>query len=95
MFNRGDKTIETNIVPITEAGDTNLYGILIVLNDISAIKRLEQVRKDFVANVSHELKTPVATISGFAETLLAENPDNHENVREFSQIIYNEVAPPR
>jgi two-component system phosphate regulon sensor histidine kinase PhoR len=91
LFNRGDKTIETNIVPITEAGDTNLYGILIVLNDISAIKRLEQVRKDFVANVSHELKTPVATISGFAETLLAENPDNHENVREFSQIIYNEA----
>lgn len=60
------------------------------MNDITEIKRLETVRRDFVANVSHELKTPVAAISGFAETLMEEKGDNPENIKEFSQIIYDE-----
>ncbi|MFM7138114.1 MAG: histidine kinase dimerization/phospho-acceptor domain-containing protein, partial [Planctomycetota bacterium] len=45
-------------------------GAVIVLNDVTDIERLENVRRDFVANVSHELKTPVASIKGFVETLL-------------------------
>jgi two-component system phosphate regulon sensor histidine kinase PhoR len=60
-----------------------------VLNDISELKRLERVRRDFVANVSHELKTPVASISGFAETLM--NESDPRNVKEFSQTIYDEA----
>ncbi len=44
-------------------------GVLLVLNDITRLKRLEDVRRDFVANVSHELKTPITTILGFVETL--------------------------
>ena len=62
-----------------------------MLNDITEMKRLEQVRKDFVANVSHELKTPVASISGFAETLLAEGGKDPDNVVEFTRIIYDEA----
>jgi two-component system phosphate regulon sensor histidine kinase PhoR len=46
-----------------------------VLHDVSEVRRLETVRRDFVANVSHELKTPLTSISGYAETLLSENPD--------------------
>ncbi len=45
-------------------------GALVVLHDLTPIKRLENVRRDFVANVSHELKTPVTSIKGFVETLL-------------------------
>ena len=45
-------------------------GAVIVLNDITEMQRLENVRRDFVANVSHELKTPVASIKGFVATLL-------------------------
>lgn len=90
LFNSGDKKVEMNVVPILERNHQDLHGILVVLNDISEVKRLEQVRKDFVANVSHELKTPIATISGFAETLLSENPDTSDNIHEFSQIIYDE-----
>lgn len=86
----GGKIVEINIVPIKD--NMNLIqGVLVVLNDISEMKRLEQVRKDFVANVSHELKTPVAAISGFAETLLDEGGEDQETVREFSRIIYNEA----
>ena len=44
-------------------------GAVVVLNDVTRLKRLEAVRRDFVANVSHELKTPVTSIKGFAETL--------------------------
>ena len=44
---------------------------LIVIHDITAVRRLERMRSEFVANVSHELKTPIAAVKGFAETLLA------------------------
>lgn len=46
------------------------FNILIVLNDVTRIRRLENIRRDFVANVSHELKTPITSIKGFVETLL-------------------------
>ncbi|MDD3364593.1 MAG: ATP-binding protein [Syntrophomonas sp.] len=86
----GARIIEANVVPIkNEALATQ--DILVVLNDITELKRLEQVRKDFVANVSHELKTPVTSISGFAETLLDEGGKNSDNVMEFTTIIYDEA----
>lgn len=84
----GDKTVQTNIVPIENA--SGLQGILVVVNDITELKKLETIRKDFVANVSHELKTPIAAISGFAETLMVENSDN-PTAQEFSRIIYDEA----
>jgi len=90
LNNLGGKIIEVHAVPISETEGFVPAGVLLVLNDITELKRLEQVRKDFVANVSHELKTPVATISGFAETLLAEQSEN-EHVHEFSSIIYEEA----
>ncbi len=48
-------------------------GAVIVIHDITALKRLEAVRRDFVANVSHELKTPLTVVRGYAETLLADD----------------------
>lgn len=89
LENLGGKIIEVHAVPISETEGFVPAGVLLVLNDITELKRLEQVRKDFIANISHELKTPVANISGFAETLLAEQSEN-EHVHEFSSIIYEE-----
>jgi len=61
-------------------------GAVIVLNDVTDVQRLENVRRDFVANVSHELKTPLTSISGYTETLLTDTPDAATS-REFLAII--------
>lgn len=61
-------------------------GAILVLHDQTEIRRLEAVRRDFVANVSHELKTPLTSISGYAETLLAERPDAATE-RQFLETI--------
>ena len=47
-------------------------GTLLVLSDVTHLRRLETIRRDFVANVSHELKTPLTAIAGYAETLASE-----------------------
>lgn len=47
--------------------DDEWKGIVLVFHDMTEIKKLEQMRKDFVANVSHELKTPITSIKGFTE----------------------------
>jgi len=62
-------------------------GAVIVLNDVTDIQHLENVRRDFVANVSHELKTPVASIKGFVETLLDGAADNPLDNRRFLEIV--------
>lgn len=68
-------------------GPGQAMGAVIVLNDITRLRRLEEVRQDFVANVSHELKTPITSIKGFVETLLDDPNPSPENVRRFLQII--------
>jgi two-component system phosphate regulon sensor histidine kinase PhoR len=62
-------------------------GAVIVLNDVTDVQRLENVRRDFVANVSHELKTPIASIKGFVETLLDGAADDPADARRFLQIV--------
>lgn len=61
--------------------------LLIVLNDVTRLRRLENVRQDFVANVSHELKTPVTSIKGFVETLRDGALDSPDDARRFLDII--------
>ena len=83
-----EKTLLTHWVPLQD-GETRL-GVVAVFHDISDLKRLEKVRRDFVANVSHELRTPITVIKGYAETLLegklAADP---ERSARFLGIIYN------
>jgi two-component system, OmpR family, phosphate regulon sensor histidine kinase PhoR len=67
-------------------GEKIQYGI-IVLNDITKLKKLENVRRDFVANVSHELKTPITSILGFVETLRDGALEDQTKAREFLDII--------
>ncbi len=62
-------------------------GAIIVINDVTNLRRLENMRRDFVANVSHELKTPITSIEGFAETLLDGALESPEDARRFVEII--------
>lgn len=66
-------------------------GAVIVLNDVTSLRKLETIRKDFVANVSHELKTPITLIKGFVETLQQGAIENREEADRFLTITINQV----
>ncbi|QAY68429.1 two-component system histidine kinase PnpS [Paenibacillus protaetiae] len=84
-----ERLLELNLVPVHP--DTSEFaGVLLVLQDVTAVRRLERVRSEFVANVSHELKTPIAAVKGFAETLLSGGVKDEETARSFLQIIFDE-----
>ncbi|NTW66921.1 MAG: PAS domain-containing protein [Nitrospirae bacterium] len=74
------------ISPLFHGNDV-LSGFVAIFHDITQLKKLEQVRKDFVANISHELKTPITAIQGFAETLLEGALDDREHARKFLETI--------
>ena len=80
-----DRTLRVRGTPLNDPSGEG--GAVIVLNDITDIRHLENVRRDFVANVSHELKTPVASIKGFVETLLEGRVDDPADRRRFLEII--------
>jgi two-component system, OmpR family, phosphate regulon sensor histidine kinase PhoR len=71
---------------------TEPSGAVVVLHDVTDLRRLERVRQDFVANVSHEFKTPLTAIQGFAETLLAGALEDPRNNRRFLEIIREHAA---
>jgi len=86
----GDRTVVFSARPLAEG------GTLLVLSDVTDVRRLETVRRDFVANVSHELKTPLTAIAGYAETLAAEASDAQatgfaqtivENARRMQRLV--------
>lgn len=82
---------DISIAPVM-SGTGEPAGAVAVLHDVSEVRRLEQVRRDFIANVSHELKTPLATILGFAETLLTGALEDREHNRRFVSIIRDQAA---
>ena len=78
------RNFSVTAAPVRSA-DAN--GAVMVLHDITELRRLERVRRDFVANVSHEFKTPLTAIQGFAETLLSGALDDVANRSHFVEII--------
>lgn len=81
-----DLFLQVHTTPISGNGKLE-KSILVVIHDISRVKQLENMRKDFVANVSHELKTPVTLINGFVETLVDGAINDREKTLEFLQVI--------
>ena len=69
----------------------NRIGAIVVLNDVTRLWRLENIRRDFVANVSHEIRTPVTAIKGFVETLRDESVRKAEDGERFLEIIEKHV----
>ncbi len=79
------KIFRINASPVFEKGVVS--GCLVVIHDITEIRRLETMRRDFVANVSHELKTPLTSIKGYVETLLDGALEDKEHSRQFLTIV--------
>ncbi len=78
------RSFSVTAAPVRAAGASSA---VLVLHDITELRRLERVRRDFVANVSHEFKTPLTAIQGFAETLLSGALDDKANRKRFMEII--------
>lgn len=71
--------------------DGDIMGVVVVLRDITKLRRLENMRKEFVANVSHELRTPLTSIKGFVETILDGNTNDPQLVERFLTIVNGET----
>jgi two-component system, OmpR family, phosphate regulon sensor histidine kinase PhoR len=78
--------LQAHGVPLRDATSREI-GALIVFNDITRLQRLENIRRDFVANVSHELKTPITAIKGSVETLQSGVIDEPDSAQRFLEII--------
>ncbi|MEA2021934.1 MAG: ATP-binding protein [Candidatus Caldatribacteriota bacterium] len=85
LFSPQEKTFHASANPLTEKN--KVWGVVVVLNDITEIKKLEKMRSEFVANVSHELRTPLTSIQGFVETLREGAIDDTKKARYFLTII--------
>jgi len=86
VFSPDERIIEFSCTPF---GDRS--GVVIVLHDITKINILEKTRKEFVAGVSHELKTPITSMKGFVETLLEMDPLDEVVLKKFLNIINKNI----
>ncbi len=91
VYAEGERILSCHGSSLRDEKGTKI-GALIVLNDVTHLKRLENIRRDFVANVSHEIKTPITAIKGFAETLREGAAKDPEDSERFLGIIDKHVT---
>ncbi len=89
--NGGERYLQAHGAPVSDASGVRL-GAVLVLNDVTALRRLERVRRDFVANVSHELKTPITSIKAAVETLQEGALDDRADACRFLDMIARRAA---
>ncbi|GIN56784.1 two-component system histidine kinase PnpS [Lederbergia ruris] len=89
FFYPRERIMDVHLAPYVRENQER-KGMIAVLHDVTEVRRLEKMRTDFVANVSHELKTPITSVKGFAETLLDGAMHDEDVCREFLSIIYRE-----
>ena len=82
----GERFLQTHVVTLSN-GLGEYVGVLVVMNDVTRLRRLENIRRDFVANVSHELRTPITSIQGYVETLLDGALDSREDSEKFLAVV--------
>lgn len=90
LYQEGERILHAHSTSLFDSRGIST-GILVVLNDVTQLRQLENVRRDFAANVSHEIKTPLTAIKGFVETLLHNTVDRPEETRRFLGIIARHV----
>jgi len=90
VYLNGESTLNLKSSPLLDANKESI-GTLVVFNDVTQLRRLENMRRDFVANVSHEIKTPLTAIKGFVETLRLGEVDHPKETERFLGIIQKHV----
>ena len=88
-FHEDDLVLEVTAVPIINDAKS-VSAVLVLLYDLTTIRTYEKMNLDFVSNASHELRTPVTSIKGFAETIKAMPPEEEALKGDFLEIIYKE-----
>ena len=88
FFQNQDQIFNIRCTPLVGIGGER-NGALLVINDVTRLRRLELIRRDFAANVSHEIKTPLTAIKGFVQTLLQGAVEDPEEIQRFLEIIIN------
>jgi two-component system phosphate regulon sensor histidine kinase PhoR len=91
LLHPGEQHMRLHGSPLTDALRRSI-GCVVVLHDVTTLIRLENARRDFVANVSHELKTPITSIKGFVETLLDGASEDRDSARRFLATIGKQAA---
>ncbi|HOM42572.1 MAG TPA: ATP-binding protein [Bacillota bacterium] len=86
-----EKILKLYANPIKQNGANDIEGIIITIQDVTELRKLERIRTEFIANVSHELKTPLTSIKGFAETLKSFDFDDRQDAIRFLNIIEDEA----
>jgi two-component system phosphate regulon sensor histidine kinase PhoR len=90
LHNDEERVLNIHSSPLQDAKEARI-GILVVINDVTKLRRLENVRRDFVANVSHEIKTPLTAIKGFVETLHDGTVEKPEDIERFFGIVIKHI----
>jgi len=86
LYQAHQRIVNVHATPMHNLRDDRI-GTLLVLNDVTRLRHLEKMRQDFVANVSHEIKTPLTAIKGFVETLQSGAKDHPDEASRFISII--------
>lgn len=86
---RGNRVYQVTTQPIYTEG--RYYGLLVVFDDMTEIEEREQLRREFTSNVSHELKTPLTSFTGFSEVLKEHLFQNEDDAAHFGSLIYKEA----
>ncbi|MBW1983299.1 MAG: PAS domain-containing protein [Deltaproteobacteria bacterium] len=89
--NTNKRIVYIHSAPLMDA-EKKTIGLLVILNDVTKLRQLQNIRQDFAANVSHEIKTPLTSIKGFIETLLNESNISEEERDRFYSVIERNVS---
>jgi two-component system phosphate regulon sensor histidine kinase PhoR len=82
-----DVTFQMQVTPLT-LPPRNLPGLFVMINDVSHLRKLENLRREFASNVSHELKTPLTVIQGYTETLLEDQKIGQQEKSFLEKILF-------